>query len=103
MSHGGGAIAFVAGRLAQAGRKRPWAPASLKPDGAFEAQLAKVWFDTHVNDDLSLDLLERRVGQDRLVYGTNFAGWDAPDAAHHAPPKANLADNARRLLRKAGP
>lgn len=101
VSHGGGAVAYLAGRLAQAARKRPWAPASLKPDGAFEAVLARIWFDTHVNDDLSLELLERRVGTERLVYGTNFAGWDAPDAAHHAPPKPGLADNARRLLRRA--
>ncbi len=100
LSHGGGTIAFLAGRLAQAARKRPWAPASLKPDGAFEAMLAKLWFDTHVNDDLSLELLERRVGTERLVYGTNFAGWDAPDRAHHAPPAPNLANNARRLLRR---
>lgn len=100
VSHGGGAIAFLAGRLAQAARKRPWVPASLKADGAFEAMLSRIWFDTHVNDDLSLELLERRVGPDRLVYGTNFAGWDAPDRAHHAAPAPRLADNARRLLRK---
>ena len=100
MSHGGGAIAFLAGRLAQASRKRPWSRESLRPDGAFEAQLSKLWFDTHVNDDGSLDLLKRRVGGDRLVYGTNFVGWDAPDAAHHAPPEPALADNARRLLRR---
>ncbi len=101
VSHGGGAIAFLAGRLAQAARKRPWSRDALRPDGAFEALLARLWFDTHVNDDASLALLKHRVGGDRLVYGTNFAGWDAPDAAHHAPPEPALADNARRLLRQS--
>jgi aminocarboxymuconate-semialdehyde decarboxylase len=39
------------------------------------------------------------VGDDQLVFGTNFSGWDAPDdlASHLPAPK--LGDNARRLLR----
>jgi aminocarboxymuconate-semialdehyde decarboxylase len=39
------------------------------------------------------------VGDDRLVFGTNFAGWDAPDDLAAHKPDAKLADNARRLLR----
>lgn len=86
LSHGGGSTALVIGRMAKAGRKRPWAPASLAAEGAFEAQFAKLWFDTHLNCDRSLDLLQSIVGSSRLVYGTNFVGWDAPDVgADHAP------------------
>jgi len=99
LSHGGGSTALVVGRMAKAGIKRPWAPAYLNEDGAFEAEFGKLWFDNHLNRDASLDLLISIVGTEQLVYGTNFVGWDAPDAdAAHALP-AYLADNARRLLR----
>ncbi|GIX14893.1 MAG: amidohydrolase [Paracoccaceae bacterium] len=102
ISHGGGATAVLAGRMARAARRRPWAPAALRPDGAFEERLARLWFDTHMNSDAALALLTSIVGTDRLVYGTNFAGWDAPDdPAGHAP-APHLAENARRLLRLRG-
>lgn len=100
ISHGGGAVAFLAGRLAQAGMKRPWASESMRKDGAFEEMLSRFWFDTHLNDERALDLLTRIVGPDRLVFGTNFAGWDQPEDGHHGPVSPRLADNARRLLRK---
>lgn len=99
LSHGGGSTAFLAGRMAQAMRKRPWSPPELRHDGAFEERVARLWFDNHLNKDASLRLLTDMVGDDRLVFGTNFAGWDAPEdlGAHRPDPK--LADNARRLLR----
>lgn len=101
LSHGGGSTGCLLGRLARAARKRPWAPAALRADGAFEARLARLWFDTHLNSEGALALLTAAVGDDRLVWGTNFAGWDAPDAAETAAhaPAPKLADNARRLLR----
>jgi aminocarboxymuconate-semialdehyde decarboxylase len=101
VSHGGGAIAFMAGRMAKAARKRPWVPDHLRPDGAFEARLRRIWYDVHVHDDRSLALLEQVMGPDRLVYGTNFAGWDQPESAQALPTSAPLAANARRLLRVA--
>ena len=107
-SHGGGATALLMGRMAKGARKRPWSPAALRPDGAFEERLQRLWFDTHVDHPQVLALLAAAVGRKHLVYGTNFAGWDEPDAppagapggaaAHIAP---DLADNARRLLRVA--
>lgn len=99
VSHGGGAIAFLWGRLVTAARKRPWVPDHLRPDGALEATLSRLWYDTHLHDEAALALLASRVGTDRLVLGTNFAGWDAP-AAFVAPAlDAPFAANARRLLR----
>lgn len=99
VSHGGGATAFLWGRLVTAARRRPWVPDHLRPDGAMEATLARLWYDTHLHDDAALALLASRVGTGRLVFGTNFAGWDAP-AAFVAPAiDAPLAANARRLLR----
>lgn len=104
-SHGGGATALLMGRMAKGARKRPWSPAALRAEGAFEARLKRLWFDTHIDHPQVLPLLAAAVGEDHLVYGTNFAGWDAPDvqqAGQQAPIPPGLADNARRLLRVHG-
>jgi aminocarboxymuconate-semialdehyde decarboxylase len=103
MSHGAGSIAFLAGRLSLATRQRPWSQGALREPGAFETRLRRLWFDNHVNDELSLELLEKRVGSEHLVLGTNFAGWDQPVVGHDKGPQSlHLADNARRLLRQTG-
>lgn len=99
ISHGGGAVALVWGRLEQAAHKRAWAPDHLRRDGAFAEQLGRIWYDIHMHDDRAVDLLVERVGTARLVYGTNFAGWDAPEMFHMPTTDLPLADNARRLLR----
>jgi len=98
VSHGGGATGYLFGRMASAARKRPWAGAGLREDGAFEALLHRLWFDIHVHAEASLDLLRTRVNPARLVFGTNFAGWDQQpgDLREAAAP---YADNARQLLR----
>ena len=101
-SHGGGATALLMGRMAKGARKRPWSPPALRAEGVFEERLKRLWFDTHIDHPLVLQLLAAAVGSDHLVYGTNFAGWDAPDAqtsGQHTPIAPELADNARRLLR----
>jgi aminocarboxymuconate-semialdehyde decarboxylase len=97
-SDGGGATPFLAGRMRQAALKRPWSPDWLREDGAFEAQLARLWFDTNVGDPRSLDLLVQVVGTERLVMGTNFAGWDQQNSIKKGAALPGLADNARRLL-----
>ncbi len=102
VSHGGGAAAYVAGRFARAAAvPRPWVPDWLQENGV-EHYLRRLWLDTHVHSRESLDLLTEVAGTDRLVFGTNFAGWDAGGAhavaevAHLAPA---LSANATRLLR----
>ena len=79
VSHGGGMLPFVAGRLIKACKKRPWIPERLKIDGAFESEMKKIWYDSHVHSKEALELLIKVVGDDKIVYGTNFAGWDQPD------------------------
>ncbi|MBI1181767.1 MAG: amidohydrolase family protein [Alphaproteobacteria bacterium] len=99
ISHGGGALALIHGRLGQAIARRKWVPDWLREPGALDATLRRVWYDIHMNDDRALDLLIERVGTDRLVYGTNFAGWDQPETVHVPDTPIDLAGNARRLLR----
>ncbi|MFZ9018538.1 MAG: amidohydrolase family protein, partial [Ilumatobacteraceae bacterium] len=96
VSHGGGACAYMLGRLQHQGTVRPWA--RQRPVD-FAAGLRRLWFDQHVHDDDSLWLLERKVGRDRLVVGTNLAGWDAPTEPAEIPYREEYDDNARRLLR----
>lgn len=100
VSHGGGAIAYLYGRFEEAAHKRPWSNDALRAPGGFEQRLKRLWFDNHVHSADSLALLERIVGRDRLVLGTNFAGWDQPAAGKPIGAPLYLADNARRLLRQ---
>jgi aminocarboxymuconate-semialdehyde decarboxylase len=99
ISHGGGAAPYLVGRMAAAARKRPWAPEALRPDGAFEAALRRLWFDAHVHDPRALRLLREVVGEERLVMGTNFAGWDQGEPGGDGPLAERMDGNARRLLR----
>jgi len=102
VSHGGGATAYVAGRFARAaGVPRPWVPDFLRENGV-AAYLRRLWLDTHVHSESALELLTSVAGTERLVFGTNFAGWDAGGAqaveeVGHLGPV--LSANATRLLR----
>ena len=100
VSHGGGTIGFLAGRWRLAARNRPWSPAWLKDDPAmFDTLLRRLWFDVHVHDTGSLRLLADAVGNDHLVYGTNFGGWDAAGHVDVSVLGTDVDANARRLLR----
>ena len=98
ISHGGGTAAFLAGRLGRAVEVRPWAPGFLRENG-FAHYYRRLWFDTHVHDAGSLDLLVAQAGTERLVFGTNFAGWDSGASEGPGTLSATLAGNAARLLR----
>ena len=100
LSHGGGALVAVIGKLRRAAATRPWSPGELWAPGAFDERLRRLWFDAHVSDTGVLALLESIVGPDRLVGGTNFAGWDQPSALPDVEVAARLDANARRLLRR---
>ncbi len=99
ISHGGGAAALLYPKLRYAASRRPWSPDWLREEGAFEQLFRRLWFDVHVGDSQSLDLLAARADPDRLVFGTNFGGWDS-GVAHRPGPEltARLDANARRLL-----
>lgn len=100
ISHGGGTAAFLAGRLARAVEVRPWAAGFLRENG-FDHYYRRLWFDTHVHDAGSLDLLVAHAGTERLVFGTNFAGWDSGASDGPGALAPTLGANAARLLRLA--
>ncbi|MEM7018883.1 MAG: amidohydrolase family protein [Pseudomonadota bacterium] len=102
LSHAGGAVMALIGRLNRACVKRPWVPEALRYEGAFEEYLQKLWFDTHVHDDRVLGMFSSLVGTSRLVLGTNFAGWDQHELEVSSEDMKLYADNACRLLRADG-
>ena len=99
ISHAGGGVAALVGRLNQACLKRPWVPEALRHEGAFEKSLSKLWFDTHVHDERVLDFVFNVMGKDRLVMGTNFSGWDQHALGINSKHQKLFSDNAKRLLR----
>ncbi|PZR98510.1 MAG: hypothetical protein DLM67_05625, partial [Candidatus Nephthysia bennettiae] len=99
VSHGGGASAFLHGRLRHAARARRWAPEWLSREGGFDELFQRLWFDCVVHDPGSLDLLLTNAGRGHVVLGTNFAGWDQEPVPDLGELGALMADNARRLLR----
>ena len=101
VSHGGGAISFIAGRLKLAAQSRPWTPEHLKADGAFESQFSRLWFDVHVHNSDSFNLLRKWANKDHLLFGTNFSGWDHQfdNLNEVLSTDIDFADNARKFLR----
>jgi len=101
ISHAGGAVSSLIGRLNRACTQRAWVPEHLRYEGAFEAELSRLWFDIHVHDDRVLEFFRDLVGEERLVLGTNFAGWDQHDLSSGFAQDLTdqLSGNAKRLLR----
>ncbi|RCW68630.1 amidohydrolase family protein [Pseudorhodoferax soli] len=75
--HGGGTAPYLKGRMRTAIERRPWAKGLLtRPFDALWSQLS---FDCLLGTDEALDFLVRSEGADRVMLGTNFAGWDQAD------------------------
>jgi aminocarboxymuconate-semialdehyde decarboxylase len=90
VSHGGGAIAFLAQRFESMAAFR-------RSDVDLVAGLRRLWFDSHLEPGPALDLVVETVGADRMVFGTNFGGWDTPTEITDFD--RSLTANANRLLR----
>lgn len=102
VSHGGGAIAFVADKFAFAAGTRPWVPEAVRELG-FDHYLRRLWFDDHVHGAGARSLLSSTVDPDRLVFGTNYGGWDSGGVHAGEPDVVALTTNAERLLRAGRP
>jgi aminocarboxymuconate-semialdehyde decarboxylase len=101
VSHGGGSTSWLLERMRHVAATRPWAPPELRAEGAIDELLSRLWWDAHVGGPTALGSLVAALGTDRLVGGTNFAGWDEtadPAFGDHGL-RRTLDDNACRLLR----
>ena len=105
ISHGGGATSWLAERMAHAARTRPWADEALVAPGAVAERLGRLWWDAHVGGPRALAALLAAFGPDRLVAGTNLAGWDqsGDPSWGDVALAATMDANARRLLRLDAP
>jgi len=104
--HAGGNTPWLKGRFEMALRKRPWAKDLLQRP--FDDVWRQMSFDCLIKAGPNMEMLVKAEGADRVLLGTNFAGWDQDDAivaAVEALPIAEgeraaiLAGNARRLFR----
>ena len=90
VSHGGGAIAFLKQRFESMAT-------FLGADSTFAEDLKLLWFDSHLEEGPAHDLVVSTVGSDRMVFGTNFGGWDTPTVVTDFD--RDLTANAIQLLR----
>jgi aminocarboxymuconate-semialdehyde decarboxylase len=72
--HGGGFAPYQKGRLQAGLAKRPWGPGLLARP--FDDQWSQLSFDTAVHREEALGYLVAVEGADRVLLGSNFAGWD---------------------------
>ena len=87
---------YLIERFSEMSEFRDWAPEGVQKNG-FVNELKRLWFDAHVHGEKSQKMLFDLIGEDRLVYGTNFGGWDTPKKLEDFAP--NLTNNAKKLLR----
>lgn len=97
ISHGGGNIAYLHGRL-RTFAALPRSPITVEE---FDEQFSRIWFDTHVGSHGALELLRSVANPDRLVFGTNYRGWDSGSPDEVAGMEEQVEANAKRLLRRA--
>ena len=90
VSHGGGAIAFLKQRFESMAT-------FLGAESTFAEDLKLLWFDSHLEEGPAHDLVVSTVGSDRMVFGTNFGGWDTPTVVTDFD--RDLTVNAIQLLR----
>ena len=90
VSHGGGAIAFLKQRFESMAT-------FLGAESTFAEDLKLLWFDSHLEEGPAHDLVVSTVGSDRMVFGTNFGGWDTPTVVTDFD--RDLTANAIQLLR----
>jgi aminocarboxymuconate-semialdehyde decarboxylase len=103
--HGGGTAVFLRGRFEAALRRRPWAKGLLRRP--FEELWNQLSFDCLVRAGAHMEFLVKAEGADRVLLGTNFAGWDQEDQIveqvralpiPEADREAVLCGNARRIF-----
>ncbi|MEO6270842.1 MAG: amidohydrolase family protein [Lautropia sp.] len=93
--HGGGTAPYLKGRMQTAIERRPWGRGLLSRP--FDALWSQLSFDCLVGTDEALRFLVEAEGADRVILGSNFAGWDQADDIV-ARVRANLESPARERV-----
>lgn len=91
--HAGGTAPYLRGRMETALRRRPWARGLLARD--VDSQWAQLTFDCLAGTDAAMQFVIDSEGADRVMLGTNFAGWDQEDDIVQRVRDLDLADDAR--------
>ena len=99
VSHAGGSTPMHLAKLEKLAERRAASPEWLREPGVFRSQLANIWFDLHVTGGSERAFAVSQLGTDRLVFGTNFAGWDGGSAAAAGELTDVLNHNAAQLFR----
>lgn len=99
VSHGGGSTPMHLAKLRRLAERRPSMPEWIRQPGAFDDQIGRLWFDLHVTGEAERAFAVAQLGTERLVFGTNFAGWDGGDTSGIADLAPTLDANAVRLFR----
>lgn len=95
ISHGGGATALLAARWRHAMATRPSGSGRAAD---VDDTLRRLWFDNHTGSPVALAALTSVVGSERIVLGTNFAGWDDGGPHGHGLDVHDLGANAAELF-----
>ena len=99
ISHGGGSTMLHRSKLRLLAERRPSSPDWIREPGIFDAELDKLWFDCHVSGEKEFEFALNQIGTSRLVFGTNFGGWDSGSAHYPFEIVEVLNKNATKLLR----
>lgn len=99
ISHGGGSTPFHLAKLRKLAERRPSMPEWIKEPGAFDAEIAKLWFDIHVTGEAERAFAVQQLGTEHLVFGTNFSGWDGGSTDGIEDLASTLNTNAIELFR----
>jgi aminocarboxymuconate-semialdehyde decarboxylase len=99
ISHGGGSFAMHRSKLRKLAERRPSSPDWIREPGAFDAAVDQLWFDCHVTGEAEFNFAVEQLGTERLVFGTNFGGWDGGNPDNVGDLVDVLNANAVRLLR----
>ena len=75
--HAGGTAPYLKGRMRTALARRPWAKGLL--ERPFDDQWSQLGFDCLAGTDEAMRFVIDAEGADRVMLGTNFAGWDQED------------------------
>jgi len=107
ISHAGGSTPMHLAKLRRLAERRSAAPEFLREPGAFDAAMGRLWFDCHVTGPAEMAFAVEQLGTERLVFGTNFGGWDSGSSADAASSVGSdlaevMTSNAGRLLRLNG-